>query len=642
MGTDNSLTTDQLSRLLRSLLEHGSELLTLVDATGRILSESPNVTAILGYAAGDLVGRNVLELAHPDDHGAATAALRELAASPSQSRRVEVRTRAGDGSWRWLETVGTNRLDDPEVQAIILNSRDITARKQAEQAHSVERQLLRTVVDSLPDAIYVKDHAHRFLMVNRALARHLGFTDPAGLIGKTDADFFPTAEAAAFAADEEAVLQGTPVVDKEETVTFPQGERRRGLTTKVPLTDAEGAIVGLIGIGRDITERRRAEEQLQQTAERSRLLIESIPMLAWQCNAQGAAEYCNHRWYQYTGEPPERTLGDLWQKALHPDDEARIAQETVRTAQTGDPYNVEYRLRRADGQYRWHIARSLPVRDATGKMIMWVGCAADIEEQKQAEATLRDSARMLNVMVQKRTAELAQVADSLRHEVNHRVSLEKQLLDISEREQRRIGQDLHDGLGQRLTAVRFLSANLGKRLAASRHKSASVAAEIHDELGQAVEDLRAVARGLHPVRSEEEGLMSALTELAGNTTQQTHIPCQFKCREAVMVEDLTVATHLYRIAQEAVGNAAKHAAARSIVIELGQAGRTVRLCVRDNGRGLLAPSRRANGLGLSIMKYRAGLIGAVLTIRRAKGRGTTVTCRWVRPARRLRGGSDGG
>jgi signal transduction histidine kinase len=162
----------------------------------------------------------------------------------------------------------------------------------------------------------------------------------------------------------------------------------------------------------------------------------------------------------------------MWQKALHPDDEQRIHDETNRTAATGDPYNVEYRLRRHDGQYRWHVARAVPVRDSTGKIVIWVGCAADIEDQKQAEATLIRFTSKLERQVRERTRELQTVANDLHREVAQRTKLENQLLEVSEQEQRRIGQDLHDGVGQRLAAVRFLSAGLSKRLGHGHHPAA--------------------------------------------------------------------------------------------------------------------------------------------------------------------------
>ncbi|MCG3149401.1 MAG: hypothetical protein PCFJNLEI_02862 [Verrucomicrobiae bacterium] len=510
-----------------------------------------------------------------------------------------------------------------------------TGNEPAGQAGQRAQQFAKSTFDHLNTGAFWVDRQGRFVEVNAAASRLLGYTRAELLqmtVHEVDLEF-PAAD----------LDRRWNEIQARGSVLFEARHRTKdGHVVDVEVhahylcLDGAEFICGLV---RDIAASKKVEDALRLSQDRFRLMIESIPMLAWQCNAKGEAEYCNHRWYDYTGAGPEKTLGDMWQKALHPDDEQRIARETVRTAQTSDPYDVEYRLRRHDGQYRWHLARALPVRDATGKVIMWVGCAADVEDQKRAEAALRQSAADLERQVQDRTATLQRLANDLRREVTQRNRVELQLLEISEREQRRIGQELHDSLGQLLAAVRFLSANLHHQLAATKHHTTPMAMRVHDELGTAIEQLRSVARGLHPVRQEPEGLTAALTELAHSTAKLFRIPCRFHCPAPVLLTDETAAAHLYRIAQEAVANAVKHARARQIVIELKHTGKTLSLHVHDDGCGLPARARRTAGLGLSIMKYRAKVIGATLSIRSVAKRGTVITCRWTPTPDRPRGRS---
>jgi signal transduction histidine kinase len=217
-----------------------------------------------------------------------------------------------------------------------------------------------------------------------------------------------------------------------------------------------------------------------------------------------------------------------------------------------------------------------------------------------------------------------------------RERLEQQLLEISERERRRIGQDLHDGLGQLIAAARLHCEATAHRLAMERLPAARDVTQVVRLLADAVDQTRRIARGLHPVHAGDEGLMAALGELADSVTAMSRVSCRFLCRQRVPVRDHGVATHLYRIAQEAVNNAVRHGRPRHIRIGLSSANGGVCLRIEDDGRGLPAPAKAGGGLGLSIMKYRASVIGATMAIGPRRGGGTVVTCEW-RPGEKVTG-----
>ena len=211
-------------------------------------------------------------------------------------------------------------------------------------------------------------------------------------------------------------------------------------------------------------------------------------------------------------------------------------------------------------------------------------------------------------------------------DITEREQLERALLEISAREQRRIGQDLHDGLGQHLTGIAFMAKAHEAKLAEKQITDASDAAKIVKLVNEAINKTRELARGLLPVVSDSQGLMSALQLWAGEVEDLFGISCRFECATAVLIHDDGMATHLYHIAQEAVNNAIKHGHARSIVISLSSESGWGTLFISDDGIGIAEDRTPTHGMGLHIMSYRGGMIGGRLEIRPIRPRGTCVTC----------------
>jgi two-component system, LuxR family, sensor kinase FixL len=215
-------------------------------------------------------------------------------------------------------------------------------------------------------------------------------------------------------------------------------------------------------------------------------------------------------------------------------------------------------------------------------------------------------------------------------DITERKRLEQEILEISHREQRRIGQDLHDGLGQELAGIQLMAEVLQQDLAKKSKREAGQAGRIAEHVRQAISHTRMLARGLSPVEVEVNGLMSALHELAKHTKALFGISCRFECPVPVLLHDNAAATHLFRIAQEAVNNAVKHGRATKIVIRLAADEQSTTLRVTDNGVGLRKPKPEHTGMGLRIMKYRSDMIGGTLAIHPAEDRGTSVVCTFPR------------
>lgn len=215
---------------------------------------------------------------------------------------------------------------------------------------------------------------------------------------------------------------------------------------------------------------------------------------------------------------------------------------------------------------------------------------------------------------------------ALETEIHEKRQLEKTILEISDLERSRIGQDLHDGLCQQLVSATFSLNMLGEKLAKSVPSESTDALRVADMIDDAITQARNLARGLFPVRLETEGLEMALRELAATMSRRFNLSCSVDSPEHDRPYAASSDIHLYRIAQEAVINAAKHSGAKNILISLGRGADSSRLMVKDDGVGIGRAARNPDGMGLRIMEYRARMIGAGLEVTRIPSGGTRVTC----------------
>ena len=238
-------------------------------------------------------------------------------------------------------------------------------------------------------------------------------------------------------------------------------------------------------------------------------------------------------------------------------------------------------------------------------------------------ARLRTMHRVLEERVRQRTALLTK-------EIQERMRLQKELLETSDRVQRQVGNDLHDGLGQHLTGTALAGQVLGQKLASRSLPEAAEAERLVELIQEAIELARTLARSLHPIEIQTGRLVDNFQELAAGVSDRFKVSCQFECQPAAPlpnVNDANVATHLYRIAQEAITNAVRHGKARHINLRLDSTTNELVLTVTDDGIGLPENARNGDGLGLRIMAYRSNMIGATFNIERLSPLGgTRVTC----------------
>ncbi len=341
------------------------------------------------------------EVVHPEDRPSWQQSLRKLrAGGPSQQ---EYRVVLPDGSTRWLrESVRVARKEgSPALQLDGVLS-DVTDRKQAEERLDQERRLLRSLMDNLPEAIYVKDTEGRYLIDNVAHRRLLGVQTEEEVRGKTILDFFPADPARRYHADDLAILQtGSVVLEREEEFVRRDGTRRFHSSTKVPLRDADGKITGIVCIGRDVTERRRAREELRQSEERLRRAVLDAPFPIMIHADDGAVHLLSNTWTELTGYAPAsiRTVND-WVRCAFPE---RSEEALAGIARLFDKME---RVQEAEcvvvthaGQRRlWEICSAPLGRLSDGRRLV-ISMAIDVTDQKQAAEALARERNLLRTLM---------------------------------------------------------------------------------------------------------------------------------------------------------------------------------------------------------------------------------------------------
>ena len=246
-------------------------------------------------------------------------------------------------------------------------------------------------------------------------------------------------------------------------------------------------------------------------------------------------------------------------------------------------------------------------------------------ERMRLARQLAEHAANLETTVAGRTAELRTAVAALELEIIERQRLEREILEVSEREQCRLGQDLHDGLGQELAGIALLGNTLAKDLSAESHLLAGDAAKISTYIRATIGSARRLAKGLYPVELNRHGLLLALEDLANQTSQRLGIGCELRQHGQAPKLAKSAEIHLYRIVQECIGNAIKHGQAHSIIIESLPGDGVHTFTVTDDGLGFKKPAG-GSGMGLHLMDYRARVIGAKIGVKNLAAGGCRVTC----------------
>ena len=590
--------------------QHVSDLLTatniamlVLDAQLRIESFTPPAAVLLSLCDSDL-GRPWTAVARGFDEQLAIDAQLTIETRTPIEKNVRTPHKC------YLRRVQVFRAEGARVGGAVVTFVDIT--RQVESDAQLRR--FAAMLRDSADAIVVMDFGGRIVAWNRGAQRLYGYTQ-AEALGLNVRDLMSgdrldcTLEVMRRVARGEAM----PAFDTQRRTR--DGRMVDVSATVALLFDSAGNPESLAATERDITARRRAEDEtrmlnarleqrvaeraaeLQRSEEQIRAILDATADAVVTIDILGRIATFNRAAERIFGYAANEVIGEKATMLIPPQERVghygykATATRSYASRLIGRSHEISGR--RKDGSI---FPIQLSVNSVEGRDL-FVGVARDMTEHK---------------------------------------ALQKEIIDVAMLEQRRIGQELHDGTQQELTGLGLLAASLAESLGRNNAAAASqVAARVARGIELCNQRVRSLARGMVPVPIDREGLMTALAELARQTTEIHGMPCGFECPCPVEIDNDNEATHLYRIAQEAVSNATRHAKASAIWIRLEQVDGRLILEVQDSGIGLPAAGNRGKGVGLRLMEHRCAMIGGNFAIEPRPDGGTCIACSVLRPDGKL-------
>jgi len=525
-----------------------------------------------------------------------------------------------------------------EVVMGLVTSIDITERKRMEEALRDSEERFRSFMNNSPFISWIKDEEGRHVYISKTSEDRFGVRLE-DVQGKTDFEVWPPEVAEQFWKNDRAVLDSGRLMEVVEETINPDGTRCTWWNFKFPFRDASGKrYVG--GIGVDLTERKRMEEELH----RNRVALERAQKIArmgnWDWDVRTGRVVWSDAVYEIFGIEPQEPSYELARSLVHPDDLDFWEHSVKQTIDDNKPFCIDYRAVRPDGEIIWVHNESEIIRDADGKALGFFGTAQDITGRKRLEEELRKARDELEHKVRERTVELERANEDLR-------SFPARLISAQEEERKRLASELHDSIGQTLAALKF---NVELILNARERGGAEEALQILDRfvptLQRSIDETRSIYMGLRPRMIEERGLLETLNWLRREFMglyPKHHVELDLAVDERKIPADLKIV--IFRITQEALNNVARHSKAEWVDVSLQSSGDGIELIIADDGVGMDLDFIRSNpttarSIGLTSMRERAEITGGSLSIESIQGKGTTVRALWPLsngPARRPHG-----
>lgn len=445
-------------------------------------------------------------------------------------------------------------------------------------------QEVRALAANVPAMFSYVDAGEVYRYVNRLYEQHFGLS-AAQMVGRRVPELMGPENYAIAKPHIDMALSGERV-RYESTFTFADGVHAMDVVY-VPEKDSSGRTRGFYTLVHDITERKALETRLHDSEQRLQAIVDNAGDAIITVDYEGRVQSYN--------PAAERIFGRSAAEVIGRDARLLLPPGCLDCAD----FPVCFRV----GQCRRgaHRPNDLVGRRKDGALFPVEITVGDIHDLRLYVALLRDTSDCM--------------------------ALEREIIEISTAEQERIGREIHDGIGQQLTALTMLASSAERSLtAAQRPDEARIVAGLVSHLQDTLAQTRALARGLAPVEIDPQGLVAALSDLTEYVSRSSGVSCRFVADEVIEVGDDGLATHLYRIAQEALHNAVRHGAPRSIEVRLDQENREIILSVYDDGIGIQPTEKPTSGVGIHFMRYRAGIIGGRLTIERAAQGGTLIRC----------------
>jgi PAS domain S-box-containing protein len=576
----------------RTLVETSPDAIIVSDMGGRVVAANQRA-ADMNRAADPslLTGMGVYDFIVAEDRArAAENAKKALFGQPVHA--AEYRMTRRDGSVFEAElSASVLPGADGRPAGFMAVVRDITERKRAEAALRESEERYRLLAENSNDVVFTADLNNRLTYVSPSIQRLQGFTveealdlGMEGLVAPGSLELLRAIHREGASVLEKGQTEGTLSSTVDLECRLKLGGTIWCEITAMVVKDGQGRPAGILGVIRGINERKQVEQALRESEEKYRTLFSQASDGIMLMPVEGGSFIVNESFARMHGYGSPEEMGHLRLEDLDTPQSARLIKKRLERMLAGEHLRFEVEHHHRDGR-RFPLQVSCSVV-RIGKRSYFLGFHQDITERKR---------------------------------------LEKEVLEIGDRVQYQIGHDLHDGVNQMLTSASLRIGALAQKLKEGRLPDEDDLRAIARLNRETMDQVSALARGLSPLSIKQGGLAMGLSELC-RTTSDLGVDCRAWLDESLEIGDLAAATHLYRIAQEAVNNALKHAAPKTIEVALGREGDRGLLSIADDGRGLPPGGTASQGMGLNIMRYRAGIIGAELEVVPGGKGGTVVRC----------------
>ena len=405
----------------RSLTENAMEVTSVLNERGVILYQTPAGEKVFGLKPQEMLGSNIFDRVHADDVSTVRAAVEKLA--PEQVKLLEFRMQGANGESRWVETSWNNRTEDPAVKGIVVNWRDVTQRKRAESKLKESEERFKIIASAANDAVWDWDLVTDVVTWNEGLKTIFGYLDreTANQRAWWTARIHPDDRERTLAEIDSLINGSRRFWSDEYRFLRSDGSYAYVLDRGYVIRDERGKPVRMIGAMLDMSERKRSEQALKESEQRYRSLVTTTASVVWLADRNGEFTAPQPSWEAYTGQRYAEYRGLGWLNAIHPQD-----RDNVRTTwkqalkEPAALYEVEGKVWHAPSRdYRWFVARAVPLTDGDGGVREWIGSVRDVTERKQAEERLRESESQLRLVADSLPVLIAYVDSDERFRFNN-------------------------------------------------------------------------------------------------------------------------------------------------------------------------------------------------------------------------------
>ena len=574
----------QSEERFRTLIEYSSDIITILNPDATIRYESPAFYRLFGYREEDVLGKNGFDFVHPDDLQRTMAIFRERLHTPGLADPVIFGFRKADGGYLTLEVVGNNLLHDPTVQGVVVNCREVTGRIRAEEALRASEAKLRTLADHAPVSIFMSDPIGHCLYVNQRWCDMTGYAATEAY-GRGWLRTIPPGEQDPFGSHEMGEQQGTATPPARESRFLTKtGTIRWAEGSIVPLRNAQHEITGFIATSTDITERRRAEEELRQSHAFIRHIIDTNPNFIFAKNRDGRFTLVNRAAADFYGTTVDNLIGKTDADFnANAEEVAALREQDLDVMDTLTERFISEEIHTdAAGNRRWLQTVKRPLLDEHGRASQVLGASTDITARKKVEEELRQREQDLQAA-------------------------------LAERE--RISEELHDGLLQSLYAVGLGLETCKSLMKRNSKRAAQTLERAVGQLNAVMREVRNFIAGLESELLQGGDLSGALRtvveSIAGPEGLPFHVAIDEQATRHISREQ---SLHVLNVVREAVSNSLRHSKASRGTVRLRRLKHVIRVTIRDNGIGFHPKAAIGSGHGLRNMAARAKRIGGRLLI----------------------------